>query len=192
MSINDDVTMLLGKHQLVFGGEFVRNQLNISNAYESNGIFSFNGSFSGSGPNGGSTIGDQTLDFLQGTQNSFQQSKFQQNALRAPIPSLYGQDTYHATKQLTLIAGMRWSPEYAPTDTKNRGTIFDYASFLANKVSSVYPNALRRNVLLWRPWSTAGLLLRTHWASSLSNVGRGLRCRWQRKDCHTRRGRVDL
>ena len=141
LAIDDDVTMLVGKHQFVFGGEFVRNQLNISNAYESNGIFSFNGSFSGSGPNGGSTIGDQNLDFLQGAQNSFQQSKFQQNALRAPIPSLYAQDTYHATKQLTLIAGIRWSPEYAPTDVKNRGTVFNYAAFLANQVSSVYPNA---------------------------------------------------
>jgi hypothetical protein len=141
LAIDDEVTMVEGKHQIVFGGEFVRNQLNISNAYESNGIFTFNGSFSGSGPNGGNVIGDQNLDFLQGTLSAFQQSKFQQNALRAPIPSLYGQDTFHATKRLTLIAGLRWSPEFMPTDTKNRGTVFNYAAFLANQVSGVYPNA---------------------------------------------------
>jgi hypothetical protein len=141
LAIDDEVTMVAGKHQIVFGGEFVRNQLNISNAYESNGIFTFNGSFSGSGPNGGNTIGDQNLDFLQGALQAFQQSKFQQNALRAPIPSLYGQDTFHATKKLSLVAGLRWSPEYMPTDVKNRGTIFNYAAFLANQVSTVYPNA---------------------------------------------------
>jgi len=141
LAIDDEVTMVEGKHQIVFGGEYVRNQLNISNAYESNGIFTFNGSFSGSGPNGGNTIGDQNLDFLQGALQAFQQSKFQQNALRAPIPSLYGQDTYHATKQLTLIAGIRWSPEYMPVDVKNRGTVFNYAAFLAGQVSSIYPNA---------------------------------------------------
>ena len=141
LAIDDEVTMVAGKHQFVFGGEYVRNQLNISNAYESNGIFTFNGSFSGSGPNGGNTIGDQNLDFLQGALQAFQQSKFQENALRAPIPSLYGQDTFHANKQLTLIAGIRWSPEYMPVDVKNRGTVFNYAAFLANQVSTVYPNA---------------------------------------------------
>src|SRR5438067_12722024 len=75
------------------------------------------------------------------TMSAFQQSKFQQNALRGPIPSLYGQDTYHATKRLTLITGLRWSPEFLPVDAFNRGTIFDMAGFLANKVSTVYPNA---------------------------------------------------
>ena len=44
-------------------------------------------------------IGDQNLDFLMGTLSAFQQSQPEQNSLRGPIPSLYGQDTYHATKQ---------------------------------------------------------------------------------------------
>ena len=76
----------------------MQNELNIGNHYESNGTFTFNGDYSGSGPKGGSTIGDQNLDFLQGTMSAFQQSKQQQNALRGPIPSLYIQDTFHATR----------------------------------------------------------------------------------------------
>ncbi len=84
LAIDDDVTWVHGKHQLAFGGEWVQNELNIGNAYESNGIFTFNGEYSGSGPNGGSVIGDQSLDFLQGTMSAFQQSKQQQNALRGP------------------------------------------------------------------------------------------------------------
>ena len=98
-SIDDDVTWVRGKHQIGFGGEWVQNQLNIGNVYEGNGIFTFNGEYSGSGPKGGSTIGDQNLDFMMGTLGSstpFQQSKKQQNALRGPLPSLYVQDTYHA------------------------------------------------------------------------------------------------
>ena len=109
-SIDDDVTWVHGKHQIAFGGEWVQNQLNIGNVYEGNGIFTFNGEYSGSGPKGGSTIGDQNLDFLMGTLGSstpFQQSKKQQNALRGPIPSLYIQDTYHATPRLTLVGGLR-------------------------------------------------------------------------------------
>jgi len=91
-AVGDDVTWVHGKHQIGFGGEWVQNQLNIGNAYEGNGIFTFNGEYSGSGPNGGTVIGDQTLDFLMGTlgiSSPFQQSKQQQNALRGPIPSLY-------------------------------------------------------------------------------------------------------
>jgi hypothetical protein len=141
LAFEDDVTMIRGKHQIVFGGEFVWNQLNISNAFESNGNFSFSGIFSANGPNGGTAVGDANLDFLFGAQNSFQQSKQQQNSLRAPIPSLYGQDTFHATKQLTLIAGLRWGPEFMPHDTLNRGTTFSMAAFLANQVSAIFPNA---------------------------------------------------
>jgi hypothetical protein len=141
VAFDDDITMVHGKHQFVFGGEFVWNQLNISNAYESNGTFTFNGTFSGSGPQGGTKVGDQNLDFLMGTLSAFQQSKLEQNALRAPIPSIYFQDTFHATKQLTLIAGLRWSPEWMPFDSFNRGTVFNEAAFLANQGSKVYPNA---------------------------------------------------
>ena len=134
--------MLRGKHQIVFGGEIVHNQLNIFNGYESNGNFTFNGQYSVNGPNGGNkTGGDNNLDFLFGTLSGYEQSKFQQNALRGNIPSLYVQDTYHASKQLTIVAGVRWSPEFIPVDYFNRGSTFSMANFLANKTSSVYPTA---------------------------------------------------
>ncbi|MGH9607648.1 MAG: carboxypeptidase regulatory-like domain-containing protein [Terracidiphilus sp.] len=141
LNVSDDVTWVRGKHQFMFGGSIVRNQLNISNAYESNGNFGFNGEYSGSGPAGGSVIGDQSLDFLMGTLSSFQQSKFQQNALRGPIPSLYIQDTYHATTRLTLTGGLRWNPNLMPVDYFNRGLEFNMADFLSSTPSTVYPNA---------------------------------------------------
>ncbi len=141
LSIEDDVTWVHGKHQVMFGGEWVQNQLNIGNVYEGNGNFSFNGQYSGSGPNGGSTIGDQSLDFLMGTLSAFQQSKQSQNALRGPIPSLYLQDTYHASPKLTLTGGVRWNPNFMPHDYFNRGVEFNMANFMSNTVSTVYPNA---------------------------------------------------
>jgi len=141
LAFSDDVTMLRGRHQLVFGGEWIQNQLNISNQFQSNGAFTFDGRYSTNGPNGGAAGGDPNLDLLMGTMSAFQQSKQQQNALRGPIPSLYIQDTFHANKQLTLVGGLRWAPEFVPGDYFNRGTTFDMAAFLANKVSSVYPTA---------------------------------------------------
>ncbi len=62
LAFADDVTWLKGNHQIVFGGEWVQNQLNISNAYESNGIFNFSGIYSAGGPNGGTVVGDPNLD----------------------------------------------------------------------------------------------------------------------------------
>ena len=144
LAIDDDVTWVKGKHQIAFGGEWVQNQLNIYNAYEGNGIFTFNGEYSGSGPAGGSIIGDQGLDFMWGTLGSsspFQQSKAQQNALRGPIPSLYAQDTFHASSRLTLIGGLRYGPNIMPHDYFNRGVVFNQADFAANISSSIYPNA---------------------------------------------------
>jgi hypothetical protein len=141
LAVSDDFTLLRGKHQFVFGGELVHNQLNILGGYETNGNFTISGNYSANGPNGGGLTGDNNLDFLMGAMSGFEQSKFQQNALRGNVPSLYAQDTYHATKQLTIVAGLRWAPEFLPTDFFNRGTTFDMAAFLANKTSSVYPNA---------------------------------------------------
>jgi hypothetical protein len=147
LAFDDDVTLVRGRHQMVFGGEFVRNQLNILNGFEGNGNFTFATAYSSYGPSGtkptgaATEIGDSSLDFLQGTMTAFVQSKQEQNALRAPIPSLYFQDTFHASKQLTIVAGLRWDPEFMPTDAFNRGSVFNMADFLANVHSTVYPNA---------------------------------------------------
>ncbi len=141
IDFSDDVTLIRGKHQIAFGGGYVRNQLNVNNTYRGNGVFGFNGTYSGNGPEGGSAVGDVNLDLLEGAMNSFQQSKAQQNALRGSIPTLYVQDTFHGTKQLTLVAGIRWQPLLYPVDYFHRGTTFNMAAFLANQTSSVYPNS---------------------------------------------------
>jgi hypothetical protein len=141
LTLTDDITWVRGKHQLMLGGGWVQNELNIGNVYEGNGNFTFNGQYSGSGPGGGTVIGDQNLDFLQGTLSAFEQSKQQQNALRGPIPSLYIQDTYRASTRLTLVGGLRWGPNYMPHDYFNRGLVFNQADFTSNTPSTVYPNA---------------------------------------------------
>jgi hypothetical protein len=140
----DDLNWVHGKHQIGFGGDFVRSELNENNVYEGNGSFSFSGVYSQFGPAGqsaGGTGADANLDFLTGSMNSFEQSSPQQDALRAPIPSLYVMDTYHATRKIVLTAGVRWSPEFFPTDYFGRGSTFSMSNFLNNTISTVYPNA---------------------------------------------------
>ena len=138
VAVADNVTWTRGKHQLIFGGEWIHNQLNINNSYEGNGVFTVNGKYSSLNASG---AGDANLDFLQGALSAFQQSKAQQNALRGNIPDLYIQDTYHASARLTLIAGLRWTPTYYPVDYFNRGIEFNMQGFLQNAISSVYTNA---------------------------------------------------
>ncbi len=141
LALNEDLTLVRGKHEMIVGAELARNQLNIVGGYQANGNFNFNGQYSFNGPNGGSTVGDANLDFLMGAMSGYSQSKTQQNALRGWIPSVYFQDTYHPTTKLTVAAGIRWQPEFIPVDFFNRGSTFDRSAFLANKVSSVYPAA---------------------------------------------------
>jgi Carboxypeptidase regulatory-like domain len=141
LAVNNDLTLVRGKHEMVVGAELARNQLNIVGGFQANGNFGFNGQYSANGPGGGATIGDANLDFLMGAMSSYSQSKTQQNALRGWVPSIYFQDTYHPTTKLTVVAGIRWQPEFIPVDFFNRGSIFDYNAFLANKVSTVYPGA---------------------------------------------------
>ena len=172
-ALDDDVTWVKGRHQIAFGGEWVQNQLNIYNAYEGNGIFTFNGEYSGSGPVGGSVIGDQGLDFMWGALGSsspFQQSKAQQNALRGPIPSLYVQDTYHATPRMTVIGGLRYGPNIMPHDYFNRGVVFNQADFLANKTSSIYPNSPAGALYYGDPGVTRQFTQNSWWQLS-PNVG---------------------
>ena len=145
LALADDVNWVHGKHQISFGGEWVQTELNVNNVYEGNGNFTFGGNYSIKGPGGkstgGGTVADQNLEFLTGAMSGFGQSKAQQNALREPIPSLYIQDTYHMTSKIVLSGGVRWDPEFVATDYFNRGSTFSYSAFLANQVSTVYPNA---------------------------------------------------
>lgn len=140
----DDVNLVRGRHQIIFGGEFARSQFNASNHYEMNGAFTFSGDFSQKGPAQGQKkqpAADANLDFLTGALHGFEQSKAQGNSLRAPIPTLYIQDTWKATQKLVISAGVRWQPEFMPTDYFHRGSEFDEPSFLNNMHSVVYPNS---------------------------------------------------
>lgn len=143
-AIADDVNLVRGRHQIIFGGEYARSEFNASNHYEMNGAFTFNGIFSQAGPDQKhpkQKTADANLDFLTGALQAFEQSKAQGNSLRAPIPTLYVQDTWQATSKLVITAGVRWQPEYMPTDYFHRGSAFDEASFLSNVHSGVFPNS---------------------------------------------------
>ncbi|HEV2578097.1 MAG TPA: carboxypeptidase-like regulatory domain-containing protein [Acidobacteriaceae bacterium] len=181
--VSDDLTWVKGKHQVAIGGEFVRVHFNAVVGYDANGKYTFNGEYSGSGPtgqlNGKTVYGDSNLDFLWGALSAFDQSKQQQLALRGSVPSLYIEDTYHASPRVTVVGGIRWSPEFMPSDYFNRGTTFDYSAFLAGKTSSVYPNAPAGTFFYGDPGVTRQFTQNSPWlfdpnlGVSLDPFGRG-------------------
>lgn len=127
----DDVDLIRGRHHIAFGADVIYTQNNLLSGYLQNGSFAFNGV----------GTGDSMLDFLTGTMSGFSQSLPQPPTPRMTIPALYVQDTIHATKRLTLNAGLRWEPMFWPTDHWHRGSVFSMENFLAGVHSKVYPNA---------------------------------------------------
>ncbi len=134
--IADDVDLIRGKHQIAFGVNYIRNQFNSINIWNSNGNFSFNGQYAS-----GKSIGDGLAAFMLGTMNSFTQSANLQNATRGTILGLYIQDSVKLTPRVTLNAGLRWDPTLVPYDYFDRGVSFNRANFDAGVRSSVYTNA---------------------------------------------------
>jgi hypothetical protein len=127
----EDLEYFKGNHHMAFGASIVRTDLNINNAFYSNGQYAFNGT----------VTGDAMADFLLGSMSSFTQSKGQQNALRDSILAPYFQDTVRLGKRLVLTAGLRWEPQIFVNDYFHRGGSFSLANFEAGTRSIVFPTA---------------------------------------------------
>jgi len=161
--LSDDFTIIHGKHQIGFGVDGRRQQLNIANNQQSNGQFSFNGTVSG----------NALADFMLGIQNTYNQGNPNPNALRQTVFAAYVQDTYRMTSRLTLNLGVRWEPSLPPVDAFNRGGQFQMSGFLNNVHSTVYPNAPAGMFFVGdkaqNPYGAA--LTKSHWLSTSPRIG---------------------
>jgi hypothetical protein len=130
---SDDVDWLIGKHQIAFGGEFIRTGDNTRTGYLFNGSYTFGGN--------GTASGETLADFLTGQMSSFGQSRTQDTTYRQNVFGLYAQDTWHITPTLTVNYGLRWEPNLYQTDKFGRGATFNQAAFNANQHSAKFPLA---------------------------------------------------
>jgi hypothetical protein len=129
--VADDLDYVRGKHQLSFGGEYFRNQLNWLANTLSNGQFVFNGQFTG----------DSLADFLLGRISSVGRGGPLAISLRQNIMSFYAQDIWQARPNLTVTLGLRWEPLLPEADKNGMGVRFDRAAYVAGLKSQVYLNA---------------------------------------------------
>jgi hypothetical protein len=125
-SLREVVTLIRGKHELEFGGEWLRVRLPMGHTYLENGQFNFTNSLSG----------DNIADFLLGQMSSFQQDGGYHLDFTGENWSAFLQDSWKVNARLTLTGGLRWDPYFPYTDSLGR-----VACFVPGAQSVRYPNA---------------------------------------------------
>lgn len=123
--ISDDAMKTFGAHTLKFGGNFAHQYSNNLTTWPAPPTVQFSGQFTGYA----------NADFLLGYASSYFQGAAQYTQMVGVQFGLYAEDQYRATSKLTLTAGIRWDPDWAPTAV-NGG-----AGFSPGQQSQRYPMA---------------------------------------------------
>lgn len=133
-SVTEEVTWVKGSHQFLFGGNMYFQQMNYWSGLNAVGNMTFNGSVAG-----GTGLG--MTDMLMGLVSGFSQGTVYGFYNRQWYFSMYAQDTWKATRKLTVNYGLRWEP-YTSQYSKY-GQIHDvvYSLFAENYHSPVYTNS---------------------------------------------------
>ncbi|MDQ6701249.1 MAG: TonB-dependent receptor, partial [Acidobacteriota bacterium] len=110
--VSEGVTLVRGRHNLSFGGEYRRMQLNSLTDANGRGTFSFSGletsAFNAQGqpiPNTGYDFADFLLGFPQSSSVRFGTSS---NYFRGSVYNLYVQDDFRVLSNLSLNLGLRY------------------------------------------------------------------------------------
>jgi hypothetical protein len=126
ISDREIVTLVKGPNELQIGGEWEHFNLPMGNSYQSDGNYSFGGGLSGS----------NLSDFMLGDASAFVQAGGLYLNVSGNDWNVFFQDNWHATKRLTVSAGIRWDPFFPYTDSEGR-----VGCFVPGAQSTRYPNA---------------------------------------------------
>ena len=130
-SVNNDLTIVRGSHELAFGGNLTHYRNNQLVQPFSPGVYTFDDHATGL------SIGD----FLVGELEQILQGRKSFFAVRQTFGGLYAQDTWRATPNLTLNYGVRWEPWTTQKFTEGGITQFSRERFEQNLSSTVFVNS---------------------------------------------------
>ena len=131
-TLTDDMHWLFGKHNVDFGYHGEVSKIDVNNLFEQPGQFTFNGNNTG---------GDAIANFLFGYLNTFTQASGQFFNPRAKFQGAYVQDSWKATRNLTLNYGVRYEPFVPWRELQGRMGSFFPALWASGTHSAKYPNA---------------------------------------------------
>jgi hypothetical protein len=160
--LSDDLSVIRGKHQLAFGVDYRRDQLNVANFQQANGQFTFSGNSSGDG----------LADLMIGRIGTLTNGNPNPDALRETVFALYAQDAFHATSHLSINYGIRWEPSLPSYDSFGRGNRFDMSLLQQGVHSTQYPAAPAGLVFANDANNSYGkALTAAHWATFSPRLG---------------------
>ncbi len=127
--VNGTIATSKGKHELSFGGEYLKRFLNVGQPGAPSGNYQFD--ISATDQTTASGVGGSDFaSFLSGIGQSpgTEGTNFTKDLFAAEANGYYGaffQDTYHASKTLTITAGLRWDIFGGRTERHNRLEYFN-------------------------------------------------------------------
>ena len=129
-NVADDISMIKGTHQFMFGGTYLHSIFNQIANYTAKGSATFNGSVTGLA----------IADWMLGDASAFSQADLFDQASRQNLWGLYAQDTWKMRPRLTVNYGLRYEPNIQPYDAFNRFDVFNPALFADNVHSLRFPS----------------------------------------------------
>jgi hypothetical protein len=128
---SDDISWVLGKHTLRFGGVLERSRVDLDNKFFQPAEFSFNGLTN--------LLAGKLSDY--GGNPAFRQGAGEFKNNRDIFAGLYIQNNIRLNRRLTVNLGVRWEPGLPWREVKNRWTQFRLPDLVAGVHSTVFPNA---------------------------------------------------
>ncbi len=130
-TLTDDIHFLKGRHNIDAGYHGELSKIDINNLFEQPGQFNFNST----GTN------DSMASFLFGYLYQFNQASGQFFNPRGKFQGAYIQDSWKATRNLTLNYGVRYEPFMPWHEVMGRMGSFFPSDWASNTHSTKYPNA---------------------------------------------------
>lgn len=130
-TLNDDVHIQAGNHNLTFGGHIEQSKVDVNNLFQQPGLFTFNAN----------VTNNAIASFLTGYLQNFAQASGQFLDLRAHFPGFYGQDSWKVSRTFTLNFGLRYEPFLPWHEKEGRMGSFFPTLYAAGTHSTLYPLA---------------------------------------------------
>jgi hypothetical protein len=125
--ISDSLHWVVGAHELAFGGDYLKENVDLVNTFRQNAQFTFSTT---------QYTGNALSDFMLGDVRRFIQGGGEYAGRRAHLGSLFVQDNYRVQRNLVLNLGLRWDPFVPFSDVLGRTECF-----IAGSQSQKFPNA---------------------------------------------------